>query len=259
MYRAQKKILHKFKFTMLLYIFISSNLFAGSLENLGIATAYDNAVLDASVAELGEIVNNLIAITPQNDELVWNKDKSKLLVVSWKSQDSYEQFLKPYHQTSTNEAYVIWVTTAPQVQNFSKQYLKANPDATEDDINLRLKQYLGLNFEWEYDLFVEMWVSPDDLFRPSVDPEIDDSTCNLNFGDTAPVVKGIQDYPSFYKNLYFSDFRSLPGVPWTGLGYTFDWGNPVTEEGASEFILVPGAAYEIEQAVPTMEYCKMTN
>jgi hypothetical protein len=69
------------------------------------------------------------------------------------------------------------------------------------------------------------------------------------------VVRGIQNYPDFYKNLYFSDFRSLPGVPWTGLGYTYDWGNPLTIKGASEFILKPGTSYTINKVTPTVEYC----
>jgi hypothetical protein len=134
--------------------------------------------------------------------------------------------------------------------------MHSNPKATEADMNLRLKQYLGLNFTWEYDVFMEMWVSPEELFRPCVDPEVSDSQCNLEFGDSSPVVKNIKNYPQFYKNLYFQDFRSRPGVPWTGLGYTYDWGNPLTEAGASEFIMVPGANYEIERVVPTLDYCR---
>ncbi len=124
---------------------------------------------------------------------------------------------------------------------------------------MRLKQFLGLNYTWQYDVFVELWVSPEDMFRPCVDPEIDDSTCNLKFEGPVPTVKGIKDYQEFYKNLYYSDFRSLPGVPCTGLGYTFDWGNQLTEQGASEFILVPGAAYKINRVVPTMDYGKTRN
>ena len=149
------------------------------------------------------------------------------------------------------------VTTVPQVQEFCHSFVQNNSDTTEAEINLRLKQYLGLSYNWNYDLFVEMWVSPEDIFRPCVDPEITDSACNLEFGKTAPVVNGIQNYPVFYKNLYFSDFRTTPGVPWTGLGYTFDWGNPLTEQGASEFILVPGASYEINCVINTIDYCEI--
>ncbi len=239
---------------VLICTFIGSSLFAACASNVKLQPAYEQAVRDASIAEKDEIADDLIAVNTENRQLIWNEDKTKILVVTWKSKDSYEQHLKNSNQTSADEAYVVWVTTAPQVQKFCQEYAINNPDATVEETNLRLKQYLGLNREWQYDIFVELWVSPEDMFRPCVDPETDDSTCNLKFGDQVPIVKGIQDYPKFYKNIYYSDFRTLPGVPWTGLGYTFDWGNPLTEQGASEFILVPGAAYEIKRVIPTMDY-----
>ncbi len=40
------------------------------------------------------------------------------------------------------------------------------------------------------------------------------------------------------------------------MGYTYDWGNQHHPFGASEFILVPGAAYEIVKVVETMDYIK---
>jgi len=199
---------------------------------------------------------NLFAITTDNKRLVWNEDKTKILVVTWKSQDAYERFFNSQTQTTMDEAFVVWVTTVPQVQQFCQGYMHNNPKAMEEELKLRLKQYLGLNVAWQYDVFVEMWVSPENIFRPCVDPEVSDSECNLKFSNPVPEVKHIQNYPLFYKNLYFQDFRSKPGVPWSGLGYTYDWGNPLTKEGASEFILVPGARYEIKQAVKTMDYCR---
>jgi hypothetical protein len=41
-----------------------------------------------------------------------------------------------------------------------------------------------------------------------------------------------------------------------GIGYTYDWGNPKSERGASEFILIPNTPYEIVAATPTEEYCR---
>ena len=43
-------------------------------------------------------------------------------------------------------------------------------------------------------------------------------------------------------------------IPWTGMGYTYDWGALNYPFGASEFILVPGAEYEIVRIVKTMDY-----
>ena len=241
---------------VLICIFSVSSLLNACASNVKLQPAYEHAVRDASIAEKGEIADDLIAVNTENRQLVWNKDKTKILVVSWKGKESYEKYIKPLNMTSTDESHVVWVTTVPQVQEFCQKFSHNNPDATEADTNMRLKQYLGLNPAWQYDVFVELWVSPDDMFRPCVDPEINDSTCNLKFWKPAPSVKGIQNYPGFYKDLYYSRFRTLPGVPWTGLGYTFDWGNPLTEQGASEFILVPGATYEINRVILTMEYGK---
>jgi hypothetical protein len=217
---------------------------------------YEKAVHDAAMPEQSEISDKLDAVSPDNASLIWNEDKTKLKVVTWKSQDSYEKFLKPNTQTSSSESYVIWITLAPKMKELCSAFLRAHPKADKKALDARLKELLGLNPSWEYDVFVELWVSPEDLFRPCVDPIPNDSACDLSFGQDTPKVKNIKDYKAFYQNLYFNDFHASPGVPWTGLGYTYDWGNPKSEVGLSEFILSPSSPYTIEQAVPTEEYCR---
>jgi len=218
--------------------------------------AYRRAVEDAAFAAEEEITSELIPIVKGNLKLIWNADKSKILVVTWKSQGSYEQFLKPYNKTLENREHLVWVTTVPQVKSLCTEMFTSNPKISKETVELRLKQYLGLNPDWQYDVFIEMWVDPADLFRPCVDPQIEDKSCNLHFGKDIPKVKNISDYREFYEHLYYKSFRGSSGVPWTGFGYTYDWGNSESEVGASEYILVPGASYEIKQAVPTMEYCR---
>jgi hypothetical protein len=223
---------------------------------------YRDAVQDAAIVESREIVNTLVPITKENDQLVWNKDKTKVLVITWKSQSSYEKYIKPFTNTSKDESRVIWVTVAPQLQEFCQQHLKNNPRITDENLKMRLRQYLGLDPQWQYDLFVEMWVSPQDLFRPCVDPDISKTECSTDFQkDINPQVLGItpdakiKDYKAFYQNLYYQSIRS--GVqPWTGLGYTYDWGDNATHVGASEFILIPGANYVINKTEPTWKYCQ---
>ncbi len=217
--------------------------------------AYRQAVVDAAFPSTAVISQNLIPIRPGNPDLVWSPDGSKVLVVTWKSQGSYEKFLKPATTTPGNPDYAIWVTAAPQVKHFCSA--AARTAVGKDGLDLRLKQYLGLDRSWSYDVFVEMWVDPADLFRPCVDPEINDGVCNMQFSGSAPAVKGIPGYRDFYANLYFKSFRSSAGVPWTGLGYTYDWGSP-NRVGASEFILAPGSRYEIRGATPTVTYCAAT-
>ncbi|TAN51410.1 MAG: hypothetical protein EPN21_06645 [Methylococcaceae bacterium] len=216
---------------------------------------YQRAVQDAAVADAAEIADNLDAVTADNAALVWNEDKTLIKVITWKSRRSYENYLLPYTQTSSSEANVVWVTLAPRIQEFCRDYMRAHPHASRAALEHRLKQRLGLHPDWSYDVFVELWVSPDDIFRPCVDPSPADTSCDLNFGAELPQVKNIQDYHGFYQNLYYGSFRAAPGVPWTGLGYTYDWGNHRGEQGASEFILSPSSPYQIDAATPTAEYC----
>lgn len=240
-----------------------SALLAALVAQTALATPpvkYNVANRDAALPEASELVTNLDVISPDNNTLVWNADKTLIKVVTWKSQSSYQNFLLPYTQTSSSESFVTWVTLAPKMQAFCHQYLTDHPNATPADLDYRLKQRLGLDSDWSYDVFVEMWVNPSDIFRPCVDPETNDSSCNLNFSSTVPTVKNIKDYPAFYKNVYYGSFRNSPNVPWTGLGYTYDWKYAsktpgAAEQGASEFILSPSTPYTIETAIPTWQYC----
>jgi hypothetical protein len=159
-------------------------------------------------------------------------------------------------QTSYNPNQVVWVTAAPQVETFCHHYLLENPKATDDQLNQRLKQFMGLPLDAKNDFFVELWVRPRDIFRPCVDPEINDKKCNPKIPDLFSFVPNIPDYGAFYKNLYFKSFRASSGYPWTGMGYTYDWGNQKSKFGASEFILTPNTPYEIKKAVKTREYCR---
>nr|VFJ95322.1 MAG: hypothetical protein BECKH772A_GA0070896_1008514 [Candidatus Kentron sp. H]VFJ96208.1 MAG: hypothetical protein BECKH772B_GA0070898_1008814 [Candidatus Kentron sp. H]VFK02208.1 MAG: hypothetical protein BECKH772C_GA0070978_1008414 [Candidatus Kentron sp. H] len=240
-------------------------LLAGSIFLSSCATGshldkkYREAVADAAQALKTELSNELFAVNEENRKVVRSEDGSKVLVLTWKSQDSFDKYLKPYDKTSENEQHVVWVTLAPQVYELCHGYIEENPGATKEALDLRLKQYLGLKHTWYYDVFVEMGVSPNDLFRPCVNPEIHDSRCGLHFQDDMPQVKGIENYGRFYRDLYYKSFRSSDGVPWTGLGHTHDWGNPLSEVGASEYILSPGSGYEIKGVTGTMEYCKQSS
>nr|VFK12433.1 MAG: hypothetical protein BECKLPF1236B_GA0070989_103511 [Candidatus Kentron sp. LPFa] len=221
---------------------------------------YQAAIIDAAQVSEAEISKNLYAVNKENKDLIWNVDGSKILVATWSSKNKFDKHIKQNNRTSDNAKFLTWVTLVPQVHNLCHGYIEQKQKATKEEVDLRLKQYLGLPHTNEYDIFVEMWVSPKDLFRPCVDPEIHDTRCHLHFEEgNIPNVKNIKEYDEFYRNLYYGSIRSkTKGVfPWTGLGYTHDWGNPLSKVGASEYILSPGSAYDIKEVMPTMKYCEM--
>lgn len=232
-------------------VLCATALLASACAELPLQERYQAAVKDAAFVKERDNARSLWAISSDNAKLIWNEDKTKLLVATWKKQSDYQQFIKNNIQSSSNPDFALWVTAAPQVKEFCQHYAGLTPE----QLNLRLKQYLGLAPSWQYDVFVELWVNPADLFRPCVDPEIEDSQCEMVVPKTFPAVANIADYGQFYKNLYFKSFRASAGVPWSGLGYTYDWGNEQSKVGASEFILKPNSPYQIKQVLSTLDYC----
>jgi hypothetical protein len=145
----------------------------------------------------------------------------------------------------------IWATVVPQLQNFCAATGLHGPD-----LDLRLKQYLGLNPNWNYYAFAELWVRPEDIYRPCSDPEISDRVCNLESAIVGSYDRPVpQEYSEWYQNLKKISYDIPAGAPWTRLGYTFDWGNPDSEIGGSEYVLKAGATVTLAQLKPAEEYC----
>ncbi|MEZ4734855.1 MAG: hypothetical protein R3E79_47790 [Caldilineaceae bacterium] len=214
-----------------------------------LAQLYTAALQDAKVAEADEIIDTLTAITPDNPELTWQD--GRVLVVTWTSWNGYDSLVGQETQLGRE----VWVTAIPQVQSFCQSYA-ATP---ETPLTLRLEQLLGLPANNGKTRFVEMWVSPANMLRPSPDGEVDDATAELE-------MPGPERFPSQQAYEFHRDWFNLQmslqayddpskGYPWTRLGYTYDWGNPESEVGLSEFVVAAGAAVTIEQVATLETYC----
>lgn len=232
-------------------------------DALGLQAQYSSAVADARTAELSELSRYLTPISDDNPDLVWENGVvgSRLLVVTWLGEaGKYYKCSEPggcSGNTSCleggecpNYRYDSWVTVVPEIRNF---FGNAVPQS------LRIAQLLGLPPEaavagspTEYKYMLEMWVSPQDLFRPCPDSEISDTVCETGFptdafqmfdlSDKVRVTAGpeygvFHNYSSWFTNQ--ARYSYTPGsypYPWTRLGYTYDWGSD-NHVGLSEFVL----------------------
>lgn len=208
--------------------------------------AYSNAIEDAKVAQQSEIYKNLVAIVQSNDNLRWEKKTGDVLVVTWTSWNGYDDHIgKPVDLSRP-----VWVTVVPEIQIFCRR--QPIPAA---NIPLRLEQLLGLPPGNGKTKFVEMWVSPKDLFRPSPDPEISDHEAELDFPESRRYVTVSQSHRKWINDLIQTSYGP-DGYPWTRLGYTYDWGNPDNEIGLSEFVIRSGATVTVKTVTDTLGYCQ---
>jgi hypothetical protein len=228
---------------------------------------YQRALRDAFEPDYSEVYHHLTQISSTNNNLIWNNDSTRLLVATW------TRF--PQSFTGSNNDSLLtfwgetWVTVVPELHDFCKKL-----HLTDEDLILRLEQLHGLpSHNWRtadgseiksLTHIVEMWVRPDDLFRPCLDAQISDSECFVKVTDSSLVTpeqqKWIDDQIEARFNregLKTKDFLCrINGHPFTRLGYTYDWGNPDTEIGLSEFVLDSGVVVNVQSVKTTREYCR---
>lgn len=227
-------------------------------SNTDLNILYENALLDAADSQDNEVLNNLTVIDKSNQNLKWEGEqgKSRILVATFATEQEYPI------GNFTPRPERIWVTVFPELQKFCKQYL--NTIVNQKQLNLRLKQLLGLPPDSEYNTITEIWVDTQYLKRPSLDPEINDATVQTfpnPIKYPLPFSQGADSaYQAWFTNLIMN--RKSSHYPFTGLGYTYDWEpktNLQNHAGLSEFIILPNSQVEVKRNLSTEEYCKKEN
>jgi hypothetical protein len=201
---------------------------------------YTRAIEDAMIAQPNEISNNLTPILENNTNLVWqgSGENASVLMVTWtKHTESY-----PVGQNATTSWGDTWVTAAPEIQVFFRDHV-----ASDANLTLRAAELLGLPANTTNTYFVEFWVKPQDMFRPTPDNEINDTTAQLTFPASASA-----DYKAWFNNNIIYSYYPMK-YPWTRLGYTYDWGSN-NHVGLSEFIVKQNSTVTVKSITPTAEY-----
>lgn len=247
---------------------------------------YDQAVADAIVAEPHEVTGRLFPIGESNPHLVWRDgpDGPQVLTASWVSSWKMARTVDPnlpgaqapasieeaqpfVGETGTTpsggdgQPNYFWVTPVPQFQAFCRGL-----GLEGRDLRIRLAQYLGLPIDSaigpyaESRFVVELWVSPEDLFRPCADPAINDTACALDEEPLgryagAAALPGDHAYRAWFEERHALSYEGDWRFPWTRLGYTYDWGDSDNEIGGSEYVIYEEAEFEIANVHTPDDYC----
>ena len=202
--------------------------------------AYQLAITDASVAEPGEVIDTLWSIDEDAPYLRYNMGElyGTVQLVTWTDSDSYDLYVNDVRTTDWG---VTWVTIPYQLLTAFDW-----SSMSEEQLTKRLIQYLGLPPDTEKDRMVVLNVTPADLRRPTMDPEIDDSSALLEWSAAADSA-----YQAWFEG---NEDYTADGYPWTRLGYTYDWGRLDSKVGASEYIIREGAVVEVQAIFSTAEF-----
>lgn len=258
-----------------------------TIADLGVGTVdidpeliqYQEAVLNAATAEESEILSSsrTIRYDPQLEGISWRmikKDRYQVRVATFISSDTF----------NPQGSQEIWVTVVPDLREYCYKY-KMNTGADKVRLTKRIVQLLGLPPKSPYQNIAEFWIDEKFLIRPTLNPNI-----KYSGKQTLPTKIDLQTFQSDHKDitnkypiwfnrqidqqlinrdknfvskLLINDNPGDDPYPWTGLGYTFDWGSdadPITHAGLSEFLILDSENLVVKdlklEVTSTESYCK---
>ena len=112
------------------------------------------AMADAVFSEDGE-VEELVSLTPEDPEVIWDEAGERVLLLTWHGADDRYEPGEPMAQAGE-----ILATSAGEMI----EWYRANGQGV-DDWTLRFAQLLGIPGDTDYDRFTAFWVRPEDVLR----------------------------------------------------------------------------------------------
>ena len=238
--------------------------------NESLQKQYNQAVAETKVPTREHIYKDLTPIIPGVSGK-FNKN-GQVLLVTWTKCDYFSQ----YKQGDSLNLYGdTWFSVFPEMKEFCNA-------AKAEDIRLRIAQRLGMPPDSNNNVFVQLWVDLEDIFRPCPDPEIYDTQCvtripfikqetakGTPWKNPGPEQQGdafmevdeshLQWNRSWWNGAHLDCPRPQSKdecYPWTALGYTWDWNEAnATHVGGSEYVVLSGAPVVFDSMTFTDEYC----
>ena len=114
--------------------------------------------------------------------------------------------------------------------------------------HMRMIQMYGLSPDCDYNIMVQFYADPAYIFRPAHTPEITTTAAGLEFPAYADekFKVGETNFREWYRLSVASAFEDDSPLPWTQLGYTYDWHHGANRVGVSEYIVTHQALIKVK-------------
>lgn len=219
-------------------------------DSTALAAIYNTAIEEAATLDAAAVAP-LTPVTPHNDTLRQKTDTTGtrwIQVVTWTDSP---HLAEAHHNAAPGDtlrvASDVWTTLVPAVQ----QFCNALPDDARDR---RLEQRLGLPPYAGYTHFITFWVDVQSLFRPCPNPSTTNAHCWPQDPQPNARLRATNAHRTWLAD-QFAFAHQPGGYPFTGLGYTYDWGHPTDPVGFSEFVVPADATIRLVAVESTTSYC----
>lgn len=194
------------------------------------------AIADAEIVDETEVSHTLMPIDPEDPQQEWMTigDKRMVLVAAFMNQYGTQFYAEPDTFRIQKET-GVWVALPADWKRRAAEF--EGLDSVQ--VRMRMVQMLGLGVDCDYDQVVEFYADPDYMFRPAYDPSINTSTSATSFPAFADetYTVGETHFREWFGLNQSLAYTGKYALPWTRLGYTYDWHRGAPHEGLSEYIV----------------------
>ena len=187
------------------------------------------AIEDARDLDSSKISNTLMPIkkgTP-NEEWETIDGKDMVLLVTLVDSSRLQKFFGQEGVYQIDREMGTWVTI---------------PGEGLDSIaaHMRMLQMYGLSPDCTYNIMVQFYADVKGIFRPASDPSIDTTSAGIEIPAWADENYKVGDtnFREWFRYNVQAAFEDDSPLPWTRLGYTYDWHKGAPRQGLSEYVVV---------------------
>lgn len=214
------------------------------------------AIEDAKQLDTTKISRHLMPIkrgTPGQEWATFD-GRDMVLVVTLVDSSRYERFFGRKDVYRIDREMGTWVSLPADWANRHAAFEGLDSVAA----HMRLIQMYGLSPDCNYDLMVQFYADPAGMFRPAHDPDITTSSAGLEFPAYAneDYKVGETYFREWYRYSLAAAFEDDSPLPWTQLGYTYDWHHGAPREGVAEYIVGHHTLVKVKSCQTAWEFVK---
>lgn len=204
-------------------------------DTTALRRALNKAIEDAQVLDESKVSHTLMPLDESVPEEEWiDANGTKMvLVLTMLKHDALKYYAKDTFELNYESG--IWVTIPADWKRRHAEF--EGMDSVES--RMRMVQMLGMGVNSDLGDIVEFYADAKGLFRPAHDPDITTNTSPIVFPESvdSSVVIGVTNFRKWFANQLSTAYKKDSALPWTQLGYTYDWHEGATREGLSEYIV----------------------
>lgn len=203
-------------------------------DTTALRRALNKAIEDAQVLDESKVSHTLMPIDESVPEEEWiDANGTKMvLVLTMLKHDALKYYAKDTFELNYESG--IWVTIPADWKRRRAEF--EGMDSVES--RMRMVQMLGMGINSNFGDIVEFYADAKKIFRPAYDPDIKTNTSPITFpeGIDSTVFIGVTNFRKWFASKLSTAYENT-SLPWTQMGYTYDWHEGAQREGLSEYVV----------------------